>query len=151
MTLEEDIDKLAAQPLLSQPGAAWNYSLSTDVLGRVVEVASGQPFDVFLRDRIFTPLGMTDTDFDVADAKWSRLATVYSPDGAGGIRPMKDPEIVRQHHDVADGVLQGAEEVLLRRRRPHVHGARLRAVRADAARTAARSTACACSSPKTSS
>ena len=92
MTLEEAIDKLAAEPLVSQPGAAWNYSLSTDVLGRVVEVVSGQPFNVFLRERIFKPLGMADTDFVVPEAKWSRLSTVYSPDGAGGIRPMTDPE-----------------------------------------------------------
>jgi CubicO group peptidase (beta-lactamase class C family) len=91
-SLAEAIDKLAAAPLMSQPGAAWNYSLSTDVLGRVVEVVSGKPFDVFLRERIFVPLGMTDTAFDVPDAKWGRLATVYAPDGAGGIRPMKDPE-----------------------------------------------------------
>lgn len=92
MTLAEAIDKLAAEPLISQPGAAWNYSLSTDVLGRVVEVASGQPFQVFLRERIFKPLRMADTDFAVPDAKWSRMATVYSPDGAAGIRPMTDPE-----------------------------------------------------------
>jgi CubicO group peptidase (beta-lactamase class C family) len=91
-TLEQAIDKLAAQPLMSQPGAAWNYSLSTDVLGRVVEVASRQPLDVFLRERIFRPLLMVDTSFEVPDAKWSRLATVYSPDAAGGSRPMKDPE-----------------------------------------------------------
>jgi CubicO group peptidase (beta-lactamase class C family) len=90
--LEQAIDRLAAQPLMAQPGSAWNYSLSTDVLGRVVEVASGQRFDVFLRERIFTPLGMIDTGFDVPDAKWSRFATVYSPDTAGGIRPMTDPE-----------------------------------------------------------
>ncbi len=90
--LADAIDKLAAAPLVSQPGAAWNYSLSTDVLGRVVEVASGKPFDVFLRERLFTPLGMTDTSFEVPDAKWPRLATAYAPDGAGGIRPMKDPE-----------------------------------------------------------
>ena len=92
MTLAEGIDTLAAQPLMAQPGAAWNYSLGVDVLGRLVEVASGTPFDVFLRDRIFRPLGMTDTSFDVPDAKWSRMATVYAPNGAGGIRPMKDPE-----------------------------------------------------------
>lgn len=92
MTLAEGINKLAAEPLIVQPGAAFNYSLSTDVLGRVVEVASGQPFDVFLRERIFTPLKMVDTDFVVPESKWSRLATVYSPDGAGGIRPMRDPE-----------------------------------------------------------
>ena len=73
MTLAEAIDKLAAEPLVSQPGAAWNYSLSTDVLGRVVEVVSGQPFDVFLRERIFKPLRMTDTDFDVPDGQVAAL------------------------------------------------------------------------------
>jgi CubicO group peptidase (beta-lactamase class C family) len=90
--LEVSINKLAAQPLMSQPGEAFNYSLSTDVLGRVVEVASGQPFDVFLQQRIFTPLRMVDTSFVVPDAKWRRLATAYAPDGSGGIRPMRDPE-----------------------------------------------------------
>ena len=92
LTTAEAINKLAAEPLVAQPGSAYNYSLSTDVLGRVVEVASGQPFEAFLRERIFRPLKMNDTDFVVPDAKWSRLATVYSPDGAGGIRPMRDPE-----------------------------------------------------------
>src|SRR5216684_447482 len=77
LTLEQGINKLAAQPLVAQPGAEWNYSLSVDV---------------FLRDRIFKPLGMIDTSFEVPDAKWARMATVYAPDGAGGIRPMKDPE-----------------------------------------------------------
>ncbi len=91
-TLAEAIDKLAAAPLVSQPGAAWNYSLSTDVLGRVVEVVAGKPFDVFLRERVFVPLGMSDTSFEVSEAKWPRLATAYAPDGNGGIRPMKDPE-----------------------------------------------------------
>ena len=98
MTLAEAIDKLAAEPLIAQPGAAWNYSLSTDVLGRVVEVASGMPFQVFLRERIFKPLRMSDTDFVVPEAKWSRMTTVYSPDGAGGIRPMKDPESFGNTH-----------------------------------------------------
>ncbi len=90
--IADNVDKIAAAPLLSQPGAAWNYSLSTDVLGRLIEVAGGLPFDVFLRDRIFKPLGMFDTGFDVPEAKWSRFATVYTSDGVGGIRPMKDPE-----------------------------------------------------------
>jgi len=92
MTLEEGINKLAAEPLVSQPGAAFNYSLSVDVLGRVVEVASGQPFQTFLRERIFKPLKMVDTDFIVPESKWSRFVNVYSPDGSGGIRAMKDPE-----------------------------------------------------------
>src|ERR1700676_291918 len=61
LTLEQGINKLAAQPLMAQPGAEWNYSLSVDVLGRVVEVVSGTSFDVFLRDRIFKPLGMLHT------------------------------------------------------------------------------------------
>jgi len=92
LTLAEAIDKLAAEPLIAHPGAAWNYSLSTDVLGRVVEVASGMPFQVFVRERILKPLRMGDTDFVVPEAKWARLATAYAPDGAGGIRPMTDPE-----------------------------------------------------------
>ncbi len=92
MTTAEAIDKLAAQPLVAQPGTAYNYSLSTDVLGRVVEVASGMKFEDFLRSRIFKPLKMTDTDFFVPESKWSRVATVYSPDGNGGIRAMRDPE-----------------------------------------------------------
>ena len=92
MTLAEGIDKLAAQPLMSQPGAAWNYSLSADVLGRVVEIVSGMSFDAFLRERILQPLDMVDTSFVIPDSKWPRVATVYSPDGQGGIRPMKDPE-----------------------------------------------------------
>ena len=92
MTLEENVNKLAAEPLVSQPGDRFNYSLSTDVLARVVEVVSGQTFDAFLRERIFKPLKMVDTDFVVPDAKWSRFVTVYSPDGKGGIRPMADPE-----------------------------------------------------------
>jgi len=98
MTLEEGINKLAAEPLVSQPGAAFNYSLSTDVLGRVVEVASGQPFNVFLRERIFKLLKMVDTDFVVPESKWSRLVTMYSPDGKGGIRPMTDPEAFGNTH-----------------------------------------------------
>lgn len=90
-TIGENIDRLAKEPLVSQPGAEWHYSLSTDVLGRLIEVVSGQPFDVFLRERIFTPLQMVDTSFEVPDAKWDRFAQAYAPD-AGGVRPMKDPE-----------------------------------------------------------
>jgi CubicO group peptidase (beta-lactamase class C family) len=61
LTLEENVSKLAAEPLVSQPGDRFNYSLS-DVLARVVEVVSGQAFDVFLRERILKPLKMVDTD-----------------------------------------------------------------------------------------
>ncbi|HMD34977.1 MAG TPA: serine hydrolase domain-containing protein [Vicinamibacterales bacterium] len=90
-TLAEAIDKLAAQPLLSQPGAEWHYSLAFDVLGRVVEVASGKPFDQFLQERLLGPLRMTDTSFVVTDAKWPRFATAYVREG-NDLRPIKDPE-----------------------------------------------------------
>jgi CubicO group peptidase (beta-lactamase class C family) len=98
MTLEENINKLAAEPLVAHPGSAFTYSLSTDVLSRVVEVASGQPYQVFVRERIFKPLKMHDTDFIVPEAKWARFVTVYSPDGKGGIRPMTDPESFGNTH-----------------------------------------------------
>ena len=90
--LAENVERLAQAPLVSQPGAEWHYSLSTDVLGRVVEVVSGMPLDQFFQQRIFGPLHMTDTSFSVADAKWTRFVNVYTGDGQGGIRPMKDPE-----------------------------------------------------------
>ena len=91
--LAENMERLAKAPLVSQPGAEWHYSLSTDVLGRVVEVASGMPLDRFFQERIFTPLNMVDTSFTVSEAKMPRFVNVYTGDGQGGIRPMKDPEV----------------------------------------------------------
>jgi CubicO group peptidase (beta-lactamase class C family) len=76
-------DAWAGMPLLFQPGAEWNYSVSTDVLGRVIEVASGQGLDEFLASRVLGPLGMTDTAFCVGDAERGRLAALYTP-GQGG-------------------------------------------------------------------
>ena len=77
------VERLAALPFAAQPGERWVYGFGTDVLGAVVERASGQPLDEFLRTRIFEPLGMTDTSFYLAEEKRSRLAVVYSagPDG----------------------------------------------------------------------
>jgi CubicO group peptidase (beta-lactamase class C family) len=72
-------DLWAGFPLLFQPGTEWNYSVATDVLGRVVEVASGQRLDEFFTDRIFRPLGMTDTAFWADPAAQTRLAALYSP------------------------------------------------------------------------
>jgi CubicO group peptidase (beta-lactamase class C family) len=65
-------------PLLFNPGDRWEYGLSVDVLGRLVEVISGKPLDQFLRERIFVPLGMKDTYFYPPDDKVDRLATVYT-------------------------------------------------------------------------
>jgi CubicO group peptidase (beta-lactamase class C family) len=72
-TLAEVVSELAKLPLAHQPGEVWNYGHSVDVLARVVEVVSGQPFDQFLEARLFKPLGMIDTSFYVPEAKLSRL------------------------------------------------------------------------------
>jgi CubicO group peptidase (beta-lactamase class C family) len=77
-TLEESCDIWASLPLLFQPGSEWNYSVATDVLGRVVEAASGQSLDEFFAQRIFGPLGMTDTAFYVAPEDLGRLAALYA-------------------------------------------------------------------------
>lgn len=84
--LADGIKKLAQQPLVHQPGEAWNYGLSTDVLGRLVEVVSGLPFDEFLRRRIFEPLRMNDSGFYLPDSKVSRLAAVYGADPNGKVK-----------------------------------------------------------------
>lgn len=73
------VDRWAALPLAFQPGTEWNYSVATDVLGRLVEVVSGQSLDTFFAERIFGPLGMTDTAFSVAEADAHRLAALYTP------------------------------------------------------------------------
>jgi CubicO group peptidase (beta-lactamase class C family) len=77
-TLEESCDAWAGLPLLFQPGSEWNYSVATDVLGRVVEVASGQSLDEFFAQRIFGPLAMTDTAFYAAPEDLGRLAALYA-------------------------------------------------------------------------
>ncbi len=77
-------DAWAAMPLLFQPGSEWNYGVSTDVLGRVVEVICGQPLDRFLRERILAPLGMHDTGFVVPAQDAGRLAALYTADPVTG-------------------------------------------------------------------
>jgi CubicO group peptidase (beta-lactamase class C family) len=74
----------AGLPLLFQPGSEWNYGVSTDVLGRVVEAIAGQPLDAFLAARVLGPLGMTDTGFHAPESEHGRLAALYTPDPATG-------------------------------------------------------------------
>ncbi|MCP5107928.1 MAG: serine hydrolase [bacterium] len=76
-TLKEMIPKLSELPLLYQPGTRWHYSMSTDVLGYLVEVISGKPLDEFLEERIFKPLKMKDTGFYVPKEKLNRFAARY--------------------------------------------------------------------------
>jgi CubicO group peptidase (beta-lactamase class C family) len=82
------VKRLAGVPLVREPGTAWDYGLGTDVLGRLVEVISGQTLSEFFAERIFEPLGMLDTAFHVAEEKWDRLVPIYSPTTAGPIERM---------------------------------------------------------------
>ena len=83
--LEEMTKKLAEAPLMCQPGSQWNYSVATDVLGRLVEVWSGQNLREFLINEILLPLKMHDTDFSVATANTHRFSAMYGPSGGGGL------------------------------------------------------------------
>jgi CubicO group peptidase (beta-lactamase class C family) len=90
-TLQSMIDGLAKLPLEFSPGEAWNYSIATDVVGYLIGKISGKPFEQFLKERIFDPLGMNDTDFFVASDKADRLAACYAADGKGGMTLQDDP------------------------------------------------------------
>jgi CubicO group peptidase (beta-lactamase class C family) len=79
------IDDLAKIPLEFSPGEAWNYSVATDVIGYLIGKISGKPFEEFLKERIFNPLGMNDTDFFVPADKVGRFAACYSADPQGGM------------------------------------------------------------------
>jgi CubicO group peptidase (beta-lactamase class C family) len=100
--LAQACDLWASLPLLFQPGTEWAYSVATDVLGRVVEVASGQRLDEFMADRIFRPLGMTDTAFWADPAAQPRQAALYTPGPDGqasrldalGQRALKPPQML---------------------------------------------------------
>jgi len=83
VTLQEMASKLDGLPLLFEPGTDWTYGISTDVLGRVVEVASGQSLLEFLDERFFKPLDMKDTGFHVPADKVDRFANNYNSDGEG--------------------------------------------------------------------
>ncbi|GAA0350283.1 beta-lactamase family protein [Actinoallomurus spadix] len=87
-TLDELCERLAALPLLFEPGSAWNYSHATDVLGRIIEIAGGTRLDEFLAERVFEPLGMTDTGYRLPAG--DRLAALYRRDPRTG-----RPELVR--------------------------------------------------------
>ncbi len=87
-SLEEFTAKVAALPLVFEPGSRWHYSVAYDVLGRILEIVAEQPFDEFLQSRILGPLKMVDTAFHVPDAKLDRFTTLYQRDG-DGMRPVE--------------------------------------------------------------
>ncbi|MFI7639779.1 serine hydrolase domain-containing protein [Nonomuraea sp. NPDC049400] len=83
------VERWARLPLLFEPGSEWNYSVATDVLGRLIEVISGLPLDRFLAERIFEPLGMRETGFEPVDPE--RMATLYGQTPDGRLVPMPPP------------------------------------------------------------
>lgn len=92
--LEQMMQALGTLPLLFQPGTAWNYSVATDVVGRLVEVVSGLPLDAYFQRHIFEPLGMRDTFFFVPPDQADRLATLY----IGNLQQPDQPGLRRADH-----------------------------------------------------
>jgi len=90
-TLESYINRIAALPLNYSPGEQWQYSHATDVVGRLVEIISGQSLDEFLKERIFEPLGMHDTHFFLDDDKGGRLMSQYTPGPNNNRIVLEDP------------------------------------------------------------
>ena len=109
-TTEEFVDRLAKLPLVYQPGTTWDYSQSTDVLGRVIEVVTGKSLYAALREMLLDPLGMTDTSFYATDpSKHARIAEPFANDRAiGAGAQVNDPRIVRKYESGGGGMLSTA-------------------------------------------
>jgi CubicO group peptidase (beta-lactamase class C family) len=88
--LSQTVQKMAELPLAAQPGATWHYSLAHDVLGYLIGLMAGKPFDIFLRERIFEPLGMPDTSFYVPQEKLERFGPLYSAPDENGLAILDD-------------------------------------------------------------
>jgi CubicO group peptidase (beta-lactamase class C family) len=104
-TLAQVVDNMAAMPLFTDPGTAYRYSESADVLGRVIEVVTGMKLEDFYQQRIFGPLGMTDAVYYVDPARANRLATVYRPEVGGKLQPFEiEPIPVTQRRALISAV-----------------------------------------------
>ncbi|MGW1287233.1 serine hydrolase domain-containing protein [Streptomyces sp. NPDC002586] len=86
--LAETVEVYARMPLQFEPGRQWNYSVASNLLGRLIEVVSGQPLDAFFTERILRPLGMSDTGFHIEPEQVDRLAELYGETDGGGIAPV---------------------------------------------------------------
>jgi CubicO group peptidase (beta-lactamase class C family) len=110
-TLAEEVDKIAKLPLAYQPGTHWDYSQSVDVLARVVEVVSGKRFDKFVAETITGPLQMTDTSYNVPEAKWPRVALpVALPTGV--LPRQQDTHHITGHFQGNTGLVSSAPDYL---------------------------------------
>lgn len=106
-TLADMEAKFSSLPLKFQPGSAWEYGVSIDVLGRLVEVVSGQPLDAFMKARIFDPLRMVDTGFYVPEAKLARFATCYTYSVEKGLAPLPPAAGVDRYRQGRNKLLSG--------------------------------------------
>ena len=112
-SLEDLVRKLGTLPLKHQPGARFEYSLSTDVLGRVIEVVSGERFDDFLEAHVFAPLGMVDTGFSVPKEKRDRVAQMYRRmSGELEVSPLTDPTVHPKFLSGGAGLFSTADDYL---------------------------------------
>ena len=109
-TIGQFADRIARLPLLSDPGTRWNYSMAMDVLGRVVEVASGKRFDRYLEDELFKPLNMRETGFHATAAMQGRIATIYTRGPNGALVP--DAELLGDGYREHDTVFAGGQGLL---------------------------------------
>jgi len=91
-TLQEMVSRLSELPLLYQPGTMYEYGFSVDVAGRLIEVIANKPYEVFLKERVFDPLGMKDTAFYVPETEVGRLAGLYRANGQGKVEPVPSGE-----------------------------------------------------------
>ncbi len=103
ISLEENIKTLAKLPLVHEPGETWTYGLSYDVLGYLIEVISGKPFDQYLQEQIFEPLDMNDTHFYLPEDKYDRLSAVYMSSHEG---------VVPTNYQLINYPTQGAKRYL---------------------------------------
>lgn len=130
MDLTTACDVYANLPLQFDPGTQWNYSVATDVLGRLVEVASGQALDEFFAERIFGPLGMVDAGFFVEEERADRLAALYGPDEAGRATPIPGRPVFQRPEFLSggDGMVSSALDyhrfMEMLRRRGELNGTR---------------------------
>ena len=134
-TLADFVTRLSALPLNFHPGERWEYGRATDVVGRLVEVISGMPFDRFLQERIFAPLDMVDTHFYLPADKPDRFAALYKPADGDGLAlteaPTADSRFVREPHSYfsgAGGLLSTARDYF-RFQQMMLNGGRLDGVR----------------------
>jgi CubicO group peptidase (beta-lactamase class C family) len=94
-TLEELVNRLAKTPLCFQPGSRWKYGVSTDVLGRIIEVITGKSLETVFKERVFYPLKMSDTFFSVPDDKLNRFGALYTKTNEKLLKKLEDAESSR--------------------------------------------------------